>query len=353
MQESKVDAVLAADRRVPASNQRSLTMKAIVYRRYGGPEVLESVDVDRPTPGEGQVLLRVHATSINSADARTMRADPFLIRLYSGILRPKRQILGHDVAGVVEALGPGVTRFQIGDEVFGDAYQDGMGAYAELVAVRESALSAKPQELTFSEAATVPLAGITALQALRDKARIQPGQRVLIQGAGGGVGTFAVQVAKAMGAHVTAVCGPSSVDLVTSLGADEVLDYTKEDFGTREERYDVILGINGHRSLGTYRRCLQPGGTYVMVGGENRQIFHALLFGRLRFLFGGKQALTLTVNDALRQQDLEQLSGWLSRGAVRPVIDRSFALHEAADAMRYVLKGHVAGKVVLRVQGDS
>lgn len=248
-----------------------MTMKAITYHRYGGPEVLEYGDVARPTAAEGQVLVRVHATSINAADYRLMRADPFLVRMTKGLRRPRLPILGVDVAGVIEAVGPGAQRFHVGDEVFGETPHG--GCFAEYVAVDEDALGAKPEGISFEQAAAVPLAGVTALQGLRDKGEVAAGTAVLVQGAGGGVGTFAVQVATALGATVTAVCGPASADLMADLGADHVIDYTTEDFAASGRRYDVIVGINGHRSLGDYRRCLNPGGRYVMVGGANAQIF--------------------------------------------------------------------------------
>lgn len=324
-------------------------MKAIVYRRYGGPEVLEHRDVERPTAGEGQALVRVRATSINAADYRMMRADPWLIRLFNGLRRPKRQVLGIDVAGVVEAVGPGVTRVAPGDAIFANAFPDGMGAFAEYVALHEDGLVATPPSLSFEEAAAVPLAGITALQAVRDRAGVEPGKQVLIQGAGGGVGTMAVQIAKALGAHVTAVCGPGSQALVASLGADVVIDYTQEDFAQREERYDAILGINGHRSLGTYKRCLKPEGTYVMVGGGSKQLFAALLMGRLRFAFSGRRCTTLTIDDAKRGDDLRQFAAWIEDGRLVPTIDRTYPLAEIAEAIRYVERGHVKGKVVLSV----
>jgi NADPH:quinone reductase-like Zn-dependent oxidoreductase len=327
-------------------------MKAIVYRHYGGPEVLQYVTVDKPRPTRGQVLVRVRASSINAADYRLMRADPFLARFANGLFKPSRQVLGMDLAGVVEELGEGATRFRVGDEVFGDAFEDGMGAFAEYVSVRESALAAKPPDTSFEEAATVPLAGVTALQGVRDKAAVKAGQRVLIQGAGGGAGTFMVQVAKALGAHVTAVCGPRNTELMASLGADVVLDYTKDDFTERDERYDAVLGVNGHRSLGDYARALARGGRYVMVGGDNAQIFDALLFAPFRFLGTGKTAGALTIQDSLRQGDLEQLAAWLAEGKLKAVIDQVFALRDAPQAMRYVEQGHVRGKVVLSIGGQ-
>lgn len=325
-------------------------MKAVVYERYGGPEVLQLREVEDPTPKPGQVRVRVRATSINAADYRSMRADPFLARVATGLFKPTRTpILGSDVAGVVEAVGPDVQKWQVGDEVFGDAYVDGMGALAELVCVREANLVAKPPNVSFEQAAAVPLAGVTALQGCRYHGAVKPGATVLVQGAGGGVGTFVVQVAKALGAHVVAVCGKGSVDIVRSSGADVVIDYEKEDFMARGQHYDVVLGVNGHRSLREYKRCLNPGGLYVMIGGENAQIFEALLLGWLVFLFGDKRCGTLTIDDTRRAEDLRELAQMLASGSLEPVIDCAFPLEQTAEAFRYVEGKHVRGKVVVTV----
>lgn len=306
-----------------------------------------------PEIGDGEVLVRVRATAINAADYRIMRADPFLVRLSKGLRRPRQQILGMDVAGIVEDIGGDVTRFQVGDEVFGDVLDDGMGGFAEYVAASERSLAAKPDGVSFDQAAAVPLAGITALQAIRDKGAVAPGTTVLVQGAGGGVGTFVVQIAKAMGATVTAVCGPKNTELMASFGADDVIDYTTTDFTTdfvaQGRRYDVIIGVNGHHPLGYYKRCLNPGGRYVMVGGTTAQLFAALLAAPVRFMIGDKTAGALTIDDARREGDLAELRDWVSSGRLTPVIDRVFDLRDAADAMRYVENGHVRGKVVLRV----
>ncbi len=330
-------------------------MKAIVYERYGGPEVLRYTKIEKPAPGEGEVLVRVRASSVNAADYRMMRADPFLVRLANGLLKPtKAHVLGSDVAGVVEQVGSGVTRFRAGDSVFGNSFHTGLGAFAEYVRVSENALALLPSGLGYEAAAVVPLAAITALQGLRDLGEVRPGQSVLVQGAGGGVGNFVVQIAKAMGAEVTAICGGGSAELVTSLGADRVIDYAKEDFAGEDRTYDLILGVNGYRSLGDYRRCLDSGGRYVMIGGANRQIFDALLLGRLRFLGSGKTARVLTLDQARYATDLQELSDLLVEGKLRPVIDRTFALEETADAIRYAEKGHVRGKVVISVPtGDG
>jgi NADPH:quinone reductase-like Zn-dependent oxidoreductase len=301
-----------------------------------------------PELGPGDGLVQVRAASINALDYRIMRADPFLVRLGGGFFRPKKERLGADLAGTVESVGPGVSRFKPGDEVLGVCPFDGLGSFAEHASIAETNLAAKPAGASFEDAATLPVAGLTALQGLRDKAGIEPGRRLLVQGAGGGVGTFVVQIAKAMGAHVTAVCGPRNVELMRSLGADAVLDYTKENFAAQERRYDAILGVNGGRSLGEYKRCLEKGGRYVMIGGSSRQLFEALLLGSLRFAFSDKSASFLMIDDSKKQDDLEQLAAWLGDGRIRPVIDRTFALSESADAFRYVERGHVRGKVVIK-----
>lgn len=324
-------------------------MKAIVYRQYGGPEVLQLTELDMPKPGAKQVLVRVHASSLNAADWRMMRANPFLVRLMNGLFRPKKRlVLGQDVAGVVVSAGADVTRFKSGDEVFGETPMQADGSFAEYAVVDESALVKKPARLAFDEAAAVPLAGTTALQALR-LAGVGPGKRVLIQGAGGGVGLFTVQVARALGAHVTAVAGPKSVALVRSLGAHVVLDYTRDDFATLGQTWDAIIGVNGYRSVRDYRRSLSRGGRYVMVGGSGAQLFQALLIARPYFALEGKQAAVLTIDHSRQADDLAQLAGWLDSGALTPVIDSMFELEQTAKAMALVESGHVRGKVVLRV----
>ncbi|AKF10834.1 hypothetical protein DB32_007983 [Sandaracinus amylolyticus] len=325
-------------------------MRAVVYERYGGPEVLRIAEVPRPTPGPGQVLVRVACASINAADARLMRADPFLARLANGLFRPRRRILGVDVAGIVVAVGPGVTKHAIGDAVMGDTFLDGLGGFAEHVCVSERSLVGVPEGLSFAEAAAVPLASITAISALA-RARLAPGASIEIYGAGGGVGTFLVQIAKARGLRVTAVCGPKSVELVRSLGADRVLDRSAGD--ADDERYDAVLGVNGHRPLAAHRARLAPRGTYVMVGGANAQIFEALLLGWRRFRGGEQRIEVLTLDEAPRTAELEEARALLATGALRPVIDRVFPLAEAADAMRYVERGHVRGKVVLDARSDE
>lgn len=323
-------------------------MRAIIHRRYGGPDVLELVERPIPEPRPTEVVVRVRAASINAADYRLMRADPFLVRLENGFFAPKKWPgLGSDFAGEVASVGADVTGFAVGDAVFGDAFLDGRGAFAEYVRVRASALAPKPANASFEEAATVPLAGATALQGLRDIARVRPGERVLIHGAGGGVGGFAVQIAGSMGAHVTAICGPGSTALARDLGADEVIDYTRDDFASRGAHWDVIVAVNGRRSLRTYRRCLTPKGRLAIIGGTNRQLFEGLLLAPFAFLVGSKRARVLQMDDSKLADDLAELRRLLETGRLRVVIDRTFPLHEAADAMRYVARGHVRGKVAL------
>jgi NADPH:quinone reductase-like Zn-dependent oxidoreductase len=258
-----------------------MRMKAIVYTKYGSPDVLQLKEVERPTPKDGEVLVNVHAASVNAADGHLLKGRPFLLRLEYGLLKPTRQILGSDIAGRVEAVGKNVREFQPGDEVFGDLSGCGLGGFAEYVAVPEHVVAPKPENMTFEQAAAVPMAAVTALQGLRDKGQLQPGQKVLIHGASGGVGTFAVQIAKAFNAEVTAVCSTRNVDMVRSLGADHVIDYTREDFTKNGQRYDLILAANGDRSIFDYKRALASRGRYVAVGGSMTQIFQAMLLGPL------------------------------------------------------------------------
>ena len=320
-------------------------MKAIVRETYGSPDVLHAEEVPLPTLGDGDVLVKVHAASANAADWHLLRGTPLPFRLVAGLRRPKFKIIGTDVAGHVEAVGRNVTQFRPGDEVFGELSRCGFGAYAEFVAAPEKALALKPANLSFEEAATLPTSGCTALQGLR-KGRVERARRVLINGASGGVGTFAVQIAKAFGAEVTAVCSPRSMDVVRVIGADHVIDYTQEDFAARGERYDLILAANGDRSIWDYRRALAADGSYTMTGGSNRQLIHALAVGPMlsigRQRFGN---VLVTPNRA----DLLTLKELSETGKLRPVIDRRFPLSEVPAAVRYVENGHARGKVVITV----
>jgi NADPH:quinone reductase-like Zn-dependent oxidoreductase len=321
-------------------------MKAIVYHRYGSPDVLEFTDLEKPTPKENEVLIKVHAVSINAYDWHLLTADIFLVRLMGGGLNePKNKILGADISGRVEAVGENVTQFQPGDAVFGDIAGRAIGGFAEYTTAPEGILAAKPANLSFEQAAAVPMAGVTALQGLRDEGMIQPGQKVLINGASGGVGTFAVQIAKAFGAEVTAVTSTRNLDQATSLGADHVIDYTKEDFTQSGQQYDLILAANGYHPLSAYKRALAPRGIYVMAGGKPAQIFQAMLLGSLMSRSGGKKLGGVSAKAS--QKDLAYLKELLEAGKIVPVIDRRYPFNEAADALRYLGEGHARGKVVI------
>ena len=323
-------------------------MKAFVYTKYGTPDVLHIRDVEKPAPKENEVLVKVHATSANAADWHLLTADIFLVRLQTGLLKPKNTILGADVAGQVEAVGRDVKQFKPGDAVFGDVFGQNSGSFAEYVTAPESVLVLKPSNLSYDEAAAVPLAAITALQGLRDMGQIQPGQKVLINGASGGVGTFAVQLAKYFGAEVTAVCSTRNLDMAHTLGADHVIDYTKEDFTQNGQQYDLILAVNGYHPISAYRRALTPKGIYVMVGGTITQLFQALLLGPWMSKRDGQQmgALTLKPNP----KDMPLLKELLETGKVVPVIDKRYSLSEVPDALRYFGEGHAKGKVVITVE---
>jgi NADPH:quinone reductase-like Zn-dependent oxidoreductase len=318
-------------------------MKAIVRETYGPPDVLHLADVPTPALRDGDVLVKVRGASANAGDWHLLRGTPLPFRLVAGVRTPKFKIIGNDIAGYVEAVGRNVTQFRPGDEVFGELSRCGFGAYAEFAAAPEKALALKPVNVSFEEAAAIPTAGCTALQGLR-KGRIQRARRVLINGASGGVGTFAVQIAKTFGTEVTAVCSTRNVDVVRSIGADHVLDYTKDDFVALPQRYDLIVAANGNRSIWDYKRALSVDGSYVMSGGSNRQLTEALLFGLL--LSMGRQKFgNLLAKPS--QADLRVLKDLCETGKVRPVIDRRFPLSEVPAAVRYVEDGHARGKVVI------
>jgi NADPH:quinone reductase-like Zn-dependent oxidoreductase len=323
-------------------------MKAIVQDEYGSADVLRFEDVDQPAIGDDDVLIRVHAAGVDPGVWHLMTGLPYMIRLGYGLRRPKTRVRGVDVAGRVEAVGKNVTRFHLGDEVFGTCYD---GSFAEYARVREDKLATKPSNLTFEQAAAVPISACTALHALRDKGRIQPGQDVLIIGAAGGIGSFAVQLAKAFGANVTGVCSTAKVDLVRSIGADDVIDYTRDDFADGTRHFDLILDMAGRRSLSHLRRALAPTGTLVIVGGEgggrwvggfDRSFRASLLSPFVR------QRLSMLISTE-RQEDLQLLSELIEAGKVTPVIDRTYPLSEAPEAIRYLAEGHPRGKVVVTV----
>jgi NADPH:quinone reductase-like Zn-dependent oxidoreductase len=323
-------------------------MKAIVYDKYGPPDVLQLKEVDKPTPGEHQVLVKVYAASVNYADLSFARGKPFLVRLMgSGLLRPKIGTLGADIAGRVEAIGANVSQFQTGDEIFGDISAWGFGGFAEYVSAPEDALALKPANISFEEAAAVPMAAVVALQGLRDRGGIQPGQKVLINGASGGIGTFAIQIAKSFGAEVTGVCSTRNLDLVRSIGADHVIDYTQTDFARTGQRYDLILATAGYRSIFDYRRALTPNGTYVATGGSMAQIFQPMFLGPWISMTGGQKMVNLSAKPD--QGDLEFVKQLIEAGKVVPVIDRRYPLSEVAEAVRYYGRGHSRGKVVIAV----
>jgi NADPH:quinone reductase-like Zn-dependent oxidoreductase len=323
-------------------------MKAIVCTQYGSPNVLKLEEVEKPAPTDDEVLIKVYAAGANAADWHLLEGKPLLVRLAGyGLFKPKHKIPGAAVAGRVEAVGRNVKQFQSGDEVFGDLSGCGFGAFAEYVCVPENALALKPANLTFEAAAAVPVAAITALQGLRDKGQIQAGQKVLIYGASGGVGTFAVQLAKAFGAEVTAVCSTRNVDMMRSMGADHVIDYTQKDFTDNGQRYDMILAANGYHPISAYKRALSPRGRYVMTGGSMAQLYQAILLGPLISRTGSKTMGSLMAKP--NQRDLLCMQELLDAGKVVPVIERRYPLSEVADALRYLEQGHTKGKVVITV----
>jgi len=311
-------------------------MKAVVYDKKGQPDRLVYCDVDTPVPGDDEVLVRVHAVSLNAADYRSMKMG----------LIPKRKIFGADIAGRVESVGKNIREFSPGDEVMGDLAGYGFGGLAEFVAAPEGLLIRKPSGISFGEAAAVPMAGVTALQGLRDKGGVQKGQKVLIVGSAGGVGTFAVQLAKYFGCSVTGVCSTGNVQQTLSLGADAVIDYTKESFTDSEHRYNVILAVSGNYPLSAYRKVLADHGTYVMIGGGLSQMFKSLVFGR--FLSLGSRKMKFLAAKASKT-DLEFLVKLVEQGKIKPVIDRRYTLENTADAMNYLGKGHSAGKAVINI----
>ena len=322
-------------------------MKAIVCNKYGSPDVLELKEIEKPLPLENQVLVKVHTASLNFSNLVLLKGKPFLARFAFGLLRPKYSIPGGDIAGIVEAVGKDVKQFQPGDEVFGDLSGCGWGGFAEYVSVPEFALALKPTNMSFEEAAATPMASVTALQGLRDKGKIKSGQKVLIYGASGGVGTFAVQIAKSFGAEVTGVCSTRNLEIVHSIGADQIIDYTKEDFTQKKERYDLILGVNGSNSISAYKRVLKPNGNFVHVGGAESQMFQTLVLGPFISMTGSKKISNLL--QRANQKDLIYVKELLEAGKVKPVIDKRYKLSEVSDAFKYFQEGHAQGKVVLTV----
>jgi NADPH:quinone reductase-like Zn-dependent oxidoreductase len=325
-------------------------MKAIVYHKYGSPDVLKLEEVEKPTPRDHEVLVKVHASSVNDWDWGLLRGKPFVNRLPFGLLKPKYPILGSDIAGRVEAVGRNVKQFQPGDEVFGDLCECSWGGFAEYVCARENALMLKPASMTFEEAAAVPQAAILALLGLRDKGQIQPGQKVLINGAGGGTGTFAVQIAKSFGAEVTGVDSTGKLDMMHSIGADQVIDYTQEDFTNNGQHYDLILDNAAYHSIFDYKRSLSPRGIYVMVGGSTARIFQVMILGPLISMTGSKK-MGLMIHKP--NKDLAFMKELLEAGKVVPVIDRRYTLSEVPEALRYFGEGHAKGKLVITLEHNN
>ncbi|HEY1255237.1 MAG TPA: NAD(P)-dependent alcohol dehydrogenase [Terracidiphilus sp.] len=320
-------------------------MKAIVYEQYGPPEVLQLREIAKPAPADNEILIKVRAASVNPLDWHFMRGEPWLIHLILGVRKPKNIRLGVDVGGVVESVGRNINQFKSGDAVFGGC----RGAFAEYVCTKEDQLALKPASLAFEQAATVPIAAITALQGLRDKGQIKPGQRVLVEGASGGVGTFAIQIAKAFGAEVTAVCSTRNLERARSLGADHVIDYTREDFTRNGRRYDLIFAANAYHSLFAYRRALRRGGICVKAGGKatlSTMLLESLLSMVLSMVSSKKVCGLLA---KINKKDLLKLNELLESGKVVPVIDRRYSLSETAEAIRYLKDGHAQGKVVLTI----
>jgi NADPH:quinone reductase-like Zn-dependent oxidoreductase len=317
-------------------------MKAIVYTAYGSPSNLHLTEVEKPLPGDNQILIKVKAASVNAYDWRHLRADPFFIRFMAGgLFTPTHRILGADIAGTVETIGSNVTQFKPGDDVFGEG---SYGGFAEYVCACENRFILKPDNLTFDEAAAAPMAALTALQGLRDKGNIQAKQKVLVNGASGGVGSFAVQIARSFGAEVTGVCSTSKMDLVRSLGADNVIDYTKEDVTRNSQKYDLILDTAAHRSVSGYKKILNPDGVYVIVGGSMFCIIQVMFKSK-----SGVKNMSIMVAD-INQKDLLFLAELLKSEKIKSVIDKRFPLSDTAEAFRYFETGQTRGKIVITVQ---
>jgi NADPH:quinone reductase-like Zn-dependent oxidoreductase len=320
-------------------------MKAIVHHRYGGPDVLELEEIEKPIPADDQILIKVRAASVNPVD-KLFEGSSLLVRMITGLRKPKDPRVGHDVAGQVESVGKNVSAFKEGDEVFGVA----RGAFAEYACNSEAAFAVKPGNATFEQAAAVPVAGLTALQGLRKKGKVQRGQKVLINGAAGGVGTFAVQIAKVLGADVTAVCSTRNVEMVRSLGADRVIDYTREDFTKGSERYDLIFDCMSNHSLSAYRRILNANGMWIGIGGPAKVWVILIIVLKARVLSWFVSQNFVLFISRRSQEDLTCLRELMEAGKVTPVIDRRYTLSEVPDAMRYLKEGHARGKIVITLE---
>lgn len=325
-------------------------MKAIVYVKYGPPKVLEPKEIEKPIPKDNEVLVKVHATSVNDWDWGLLRGSPFMNRLFFGLLKPKIKILGGDIAGQVETVGRNVKRFQPGDEVYGDLTASGFGGFAEYVSVSENALVPKPVSMTYEEAAAIPQAAVLALQGFILERQVQPGQKVLINGAGGGAGTFAIQIAKSYGAEVTGVDSTVKLDTMRTIGADHVFDYTKEDFTKSGRRYDMILDFAAHHSVFNYNRALSPGGIYIIVGGSTGRILQIVSLGPLISMTTSKKISTLLHR---QNKDLDIIEELFEAGKVKPVIDKVYPLSEVPEALQYFGEGQARGKVVITVEHND
>jgi NADPH:quinone reductase-like Zn-dependent oxidoreductase len=320
-------------------------VKAIVCPEYGSPDVLQLKEIEKPAPSEGEILVKIHAASVNAADLETLRGD-FIVRIASP-RKPMHKILGSDIAGRVEAVGENVKEFQPGDEVWGDlSFPHGLGAYAEYVCAHEVALAPKPASMTFEEAAAYPQAALIALQSLRDKGQLQPGQKVLINGAGGGMGTFAVQIAKYFGAEVTGVDKSGKLDMLRSIGSDHVIDYEQEDYTRSGQQYDLILDVAAHRSVFEYRHALKPEGIFMMVGGSLASLLQVVFIGALISRFESKK-IGLNAWQPNKRDDLALLAKLFESGEVVPVIDKRYPLSEVPEALRYLAGGQVLGKLII------
>jgi NADPH:quinone reductase-like Zn-dependent oxidoreductase len=321
-------------------------MKAVVYTRYGTPDVLQLQEVEKPTPRDDEVLIKLQAVSVNRSDWEALRGTPLYARI-GGLRRPRKQILGSDIAGRVEMVGSNIKRFQPGDEVFGEILWR-LGGFAEYVCARETSLVLKPADMTFDEAAAIPQAAVIALQGIRDKGQVQPGQKVLINGAGGGGGSFAVQLAKLYGAEVTGVDNAGKLDFMRALGADHVIDYTQGDFTNNGKQYDLILDLIAHRSVFAYKRALRPNGRYFAVGGSLVTFFQILLLGPWIRRATGKQIRVLVVQSTLK--DMVHITELWAAGKVVPAIDRRYPLSEVPAALRYLGEGRVKGKIIITLE---
>lgn len=322
-------------------------MRAVVYENYGSPDLLELTEIEKPVPKDDEVLVKIHAVSVNPLDRHALRADPFFMRLMGlGLFKPKNKILGSDISGTVEAVGKNVAQFKPGDEVFGGK---GRGGFAEYICLAEDKLELKPGNLSFEQAASVLVAGLTALQGLRDTGEIQENQQVLINGASGGVGTFAIQIAKHFGAEVTAICSTDKIETALSCGADHVIDYTQENFLFNKQRYDLIFAVNGNNSIAEYKSKLKEKGIYLTCGGSGRQVFSAFFFGAL---LSNRNQKIRPMMAKIKKKDLGVLKELLETNKIVPVIDKTYELNETAEAIRYIENGHAKGKVIVKINSN-